>query len=1142
MENKDNENKIQDPKDMLNYMLSDYLANNPLQRKDNKVSEVEMRFGNKNNSISKIDYDNVVQTLRNNGFVPETPNGFHSLRIIPDYRDQNGVLKRSNIRAEIIGVDLIQEYCKTNSLQKLLDMPSMNYEKLKFTQKSLPKKNESLIYPVEFKDFNTKVSYQLEGTFNARSNIAQTIIKEWDNNKKIFRLLNRVRFVHETLPIFADLSIVKQSKSANGGRNPIKYYSIQDADLFSCLEKYEIELELDNAKMGAGTEYNSPESIVKLIKKSMRIVLSGLQGTNFPISYVEYENIQHEYMETIHGQEYKRSTITSKNFIGPSSLPLKLKNVALVDENLKIPNIRKNYTVTDKADGDRCLLFVNNSGRIYLINSNMDVIFTGSKTVSKELFNSIVDGELILFDKNKKYINLFAAFDIYYKNRVSYRENKFYHSEGDEDLPEPPIYRLEVLNAFVDLLNPQNVVNVKDSCEFQIICKTFSNGLGRDIFSACSEILTSIQDDTYKYNTDGLILTPCDKGVGGDEPNKSGPLSKFTWKHSLKWKPMEFTTIDFLVTVKKDKTGKDEIHNIFQSGMNTTDEQNVLQYKTMILRCGYSKGDHGYLNPFNDLINDTLHISDRDNENAYKPVPFYPTKPYDSNACFANILLKKNGEHMSLFSEEGEIFDNNMIVEFRYDITKSDGWRWVPLRVRYDKTAQLLRGIPNYGNAYHVANDTWQVIHAPITREMMSSGQNIPDYIEEEDEEVSDVNKKAYYEINNKTNSDKSRGMRDFHNLFVKRKLIGSMSTRGDTLIDYSVGKAGDLPKWTKSNLKFVLGIDINKDNIHNHKNGACVRYLEQKMQYRDPKNFLTSIFINGNSGLNIRNGDAFSKEFTSEKEKEIANALFGKGPKDPKVIGQVVYDNYGVGEDGFTVSSCQFSLHYFFQDERSLNAFARNLAECTKLNGYFIGTCYDGKKIFDMLKDNQKEESIIIMNGSERQFEITKLYSQTGFSPDETSLGYGINVFQDSIGNTHHEYLVNFEYFTRVMENYGFVPLTMEEANNAGLPNGIGNFEELFRQMENEVKVNDKLKYEYKRGIHMTHKEKQVSFLNNYFVYRKVRNVSAEKLEKNTLKKDVEEIEIKPSPEPLPKTAEKQEEPPKKIIIKRKKKVQIPK
>ena len=143
MENKeDTEDKVQNPKELLNYMLSDYLANDPLHRKDNKVSEVEMRFGNRHKSVSKIDYDNVAQSLYNNGFVPENPNGFHSLRIIPDFRDRNGVLKRSNIRAEIIGVDLIQEYCKTNSLQKLLDLPSMNYEKLKFTQKSLAKKDD----------------------------------------------------------------------------------------------------------------------------------------------------------------------------------------------------------------------------------------------------------------------------------------------------------------------------------------------------------------------------------------------------------------------------------------------------------------------------------------------------------------------------------------------------------------------------------------------------------------------------------------------------------------------------------------------------------------------------------------------------------------------------------------------------------------------------------------------------------------------------------------------------------------------------------------------------------------------------------------------------------------------------------------
>ena len=47
-----------------------------------------------------------------------------------------------------------------------------------------------------------------------------------------------------------------------------------------------------------------------------------------------------------------------------------------------------------------------------------------------------------------------------------------------------------------------------------------------------------------------------------------------------------------------------------------------------------------------------------------------------------------------------------------------------------------------------------------------------------------------------------------------------------------------------------------------------------------------------------------------------------------------------------------------------------------------------------------------------------------------------------------------------------------------------------------------------------MTSKEKQVSCLNNYFVY-----VSAEKLEKNNLTKNIDEIEIKSIKEPQGRT-----------------------
>ena len=49
------------------------------------------------------------------------------------------------------------------------------------------------------------------------------------------------------------------------------------------------------------------------------------------------------------------------------------------DSDSTIPNIRKGYTVTDKADGLRKLLFINEEGLIYLIN-------TGTTKLKARLF------------------------------------------------------------------------------------------------------------------------------------------------------------------------------------------------------------------------------------------------------------------------------------------------------------------------------------------------------------------------------------------------------------------------------------------------------------------------------------------------------------------------------------------------------------------------------------------------------------------------------------------------------------------------------------------------------------------------------------------------------------------------------------
>jgi hypothetical protein len=1118
-------NNSKKAKEDFENMVENYLASNPVLKKDNKINEFEIRFGSNSKlskPISKIDYDNVVKQLLSCGFKPENEDGLHILRIQNEYIDQrSGITKVSNIRAEILGTDLIQEYCRSNSLQKLINLPSNLMNKIKFTQKTLPMTtNGTLLKPVDMSDFNFRVSYQLEQEFNTNSNVSQKIISKWNDSKKIFRCMNRVRFYHPEYPVFADLSIVKSSKKSN--HIPIPQYTIQEAGVFNNVESYEIELEIDNSRVGNGTDYNSKSKLLDALRKVIRIVLSGLQGTKYPISYSERDAVLQEYMKLIHGEKYNARRVTSKDFIGPSSYTLQIENILPLNDTSTVGNIRNNYTVTDKADGDRKLLFISNNGNIYLIDTNMNVLFTGVSTAEKTIMNSLLDGEHIKYGKTRNFINLYAVFDVYFINKKSVREFGFV-SQSLEDTDNK--YRLPLLNTLIDLIKPKSVLDkstdAKNAVDFTIKCKTFyMNNETDDIFKGCSMILSNISDGLFEYNTDGLIFTPSDTGVGSNAIGQSGPLYKSTWDLSFKWKPAEFNTIDFLVTIKKDKTGKDEIHHIFQDGKNLQGIQEVVQYKTLVLRCGFDERKHGYLNPCQDIIDDKLPSPDDiDNEDSYKPVPFQPTNPYDSNACYCNIFLKQDGSNLYMMTEENEYFEEDMIVEFKYEMHNKDGWKWVPLRVRYDKTAELKSGMKNYGNAYHVANNNWHSIHEPITEEMISKGINIPENVISED---------VYYNRSNEETS--TQGLRDFHNLYVKKKLILGVSNRGDTLIDYAVGKAGDLSKWIRSKLSFVFGVDISKDNINNNMDGACARYLSSR---KKNKNMPAALFVTGNSSNNIRNGNAFA----TEKDKQITKAVFGTGPKDVTLLGKGVYKQYGIAQEGFNVSSCQFALHYFFENKTTFHEFLRNLAECTKVQGYFIGTCYDGKKVFELLKKKKNGENFTIMNGARKMYEVTKMYDETGFPDDEMSLGYPINVYQESINKVFREYLVNFDYFIRVMENYGFTLISKNEAQHMNLPDGSGLFSDLFAFMENEIRMNPKHKSDYCKAIYMNQDEKTISFLNRYFIFRKVNNVNTDKISK-ILKhqSDINEKIEDEIMEKIEKDIEKEEKASEKITIRRKK------
>jgi hypothetical protein len=659
----------------------------------------------------------------------------------------------------------------------------------------------------------------------------------------------------------------------------------------------------------------------------------------------------------------------------------------------------------------------------------------------------------------------------------------------------PTNFRLILLKNLFRVLNAESVIS-GESSPMRFQCKRFEPvNPTEDIFAACNLILKKVDDDLFEYNTDGLIFTPASMGVGADKIGKVGSLNKnITWEYSFKWKPAEYNTIDFLVKTEKAANGADVVTPIFQEGMDTSAVAQLDEYKTLTLCVGFDPKKHGYINPCQDVLEDRLpEFRDVDNENDYKPAEFVPTNPSEPGAGICNVMLRKDDTGVSqMFTEEGEVFEDGNIVEFRYDVDKSKQWKWIPLRFRADKTAKYKQGLTEFGNAYHVANSNWHSIHNPITKEMITTGNNIPDELEDDD---------VYYNRVN-SSSDKTRALRDFHNLFVKKLLITSVSRRGDIMIDYACGKAGDFSKWIAANLSFVFGIDISKDNLENRTDGACARFLNYR---KDFKSVPYALFVNGNSSANIKSGAAM----LNDKAIQITKAVFGEGAKEgmESRLGKAVVRQYGKGEEGFNVSSCQFALHYFFETQNTFQNFIRNVSECTKVGGYFIGACYDGKLIYNLLKSKKEGESIQLYDDDKKIWEIRKEYNVDYFEDDASSIGYQISVYQESINKMFPEFLVNFDYLERVMENYGFNLITRDEAKSIGLPEGSGLFGELFNTMIDETKRKRYSKNPYGTALNMNANEKKISFLNRYFVYKKVRNVNAEKISLEFLDESMEQV-----------------------------------
>lgn len=164
--------------------------------------------------------------------------------------------------------------------------------------------------------------------------------------------------------------------------------------------------------------------------------------------------------------------------------------------------------------------------------------------------------------------------------------------------------------------------------------------------------------------------------------------------------------------------------------------------------------------------------------------------------------------------------------------------------------------------------------------------------------------------------------MRNFNN-WVKSMLIKEYCEKlkekdieKRCVLDIGAGKGGDLLKWKKGGIHYLVCADIAETSVEQCKQ----RYIEMKDRHKRQR----------------ERGRCFEAEFiTADCTKESLKNLY----KDPEIK--------------FDIVSIQFAFHYCFESLGQARTMLKNVSECLKPGGFFIGTLPDAYEIMKRLEES---------------------------------------------------------------------------------------------------------------------------------------------------------------------------------------------
>ena len=904
-------------------------------------------------------------------------------------------LALDNTRISLRDKAAIKQYCTSNLISTGENVEVMTKNRIEHVR------------PVKLDGYNFTIDVKQEIAIIGENEM-QNIFEAQNIQQKFYRFKRRVSYTNENNTLRYDLTVVKSSMDGHKqARN------VAESGVLKSKETYEIEIEVINRPA-------QKASVKKDFLSSIFSLYGYIYNEKHLIDSKEKDAVLAAFLALAHSdydfRKYEKSDLQlrpKKWLVGVKPVTLEKRNVLPPD--VDVMTVRNEYFVTEKADGERKLLYIDDHGRCYLINSSPRVVFMGA--VVPNLRQTIIDGEYITKH------NMLAIFDVYY-----------YKNRKVADLPF--IERKDISKKVDNFHSRHDVIR-----DFATHSKSFENHLiihvkdffhGPNIFEESKKIL--VKRDGYPYYIDGLIFTPKYFPVGGYFVGDTSKIKEGTWNVSFKWKPSYDNTIDFLVrfpTISKttvvtsgNKPEDFQIADLFV----TINSHPALKSKAYLER-KYSKKD------FNSL----------------RAIKF---EPGDETVSPAYIKITDGSPKC----KNGDVINDDSIVEFKYDDSLGNYFRWIPIRNRKDKTDIYKTGtLERTANYFDTAINVWKSIRDPVTEEMITT-EGV-DYIDK-------ISDDTYYNRALPREKLATKQMNDFHN-YVKSYIIGSLSVHKSSLLDLGVGKAGDLSKWDNSGITKVLGLDNSRDNIENSNNGAYARLIK-----RDTHQFRSNRYVFLTMDVSQRITPEYIEKLDDNDDKTVAKSLWGISSSESLKE----YKGYALNK--FDIVSCQFALHYFYETEETLDNFLYNVDSNLKAGGYFIATCLDGTKVKQLLEINKKRagESLRGRIGERTLWQITKQFQHDG----DVEFGEKIDIYMESINKIITEYLVNVDILVAKLKNLHIRRLTSKELQELKIPFSSSRVSfDILYEMYIALPRN--------KGKTMTKIEQEYSFLNSLLVFKKL-------------------------------------------------------